>query len=293
MPVKTLLAATPFALVLFVATSTAITFDVSLDSSQEVPAPNLNGASPSGTASLEVNTITGAVTVDGSYSGTTSDVMAAHLHGLAAPGQTAGVIFGLNVSGGMSGTLTGSSTLSSDDLSGLLAGQTYLNVHTADNGPGEIRGQVVDQDIKVFSLTLDAEQEVPSPTLNGSTPTGSATVVVDTSSGEVEVSGTYSGMTSDVVSAHLHGLAATGQTAGVIFGFDVSGGTSGTFAGADTLSSENLAGLLAGQTYLNVHTMDNGPGEIRAQVPEPGMSGLFLVGILTWLVQRRRAQLAR
>ena len=68
---------------------------------------------------------------------------AAHLPGLAPPGTPIGVLVPLNVTGGISGNFSGIVTLGQDDLNGLLAGLTYLNVHTATNGPGEIRGQVV------------------------------------------------------------------------------------------------------------------------------------------------------
>lgn len=266
----------------------AITFDVGLDPGQAVPSPTLNGANPAGMATVDVNTITGETSVSGSYSGMTSDVAAAHLHGLAEPGVAIGVIFGFDVTGGTEGTFSGDSTLSDDNLAGLLAGQTYVNVHTENNGAGEIRGQVVDSDIRVFNLELTPEMAVPTPTLNGAMPSGEATVVVDASTGEVEVSGTYMGMTSDVSAAHLHGLADPGVATGVIFGFDVSGGTDGTFSGSSVLSGENLAGLLAGQTYLNVHTEMNGAGEIRAQViPEPGSWMLCLLGAASFVAARR------
>ena len=265
---------------LLLGTAHGITIDVTLDPNQELPPPTLNGATPSGMGTVEVNTITGDVSVSGNYTGTSSDVAAAHLHGLAGAGQTAGVIFPFTVSGGASGTFSGSSVLSAENLGGLLAGQTYLNVHTANNGPGEIRAQVADSDIKVFNVLLDAEQEIPAPTLDGFTPSGAATVVVDVSTGDIEVSGTYTGITSEVGAAHLHGLAGAGQSTGVIFPFTVSGGVSGTFSGSSVLSTENLAGLLTGQTYLNVHTANNGPGEIRAQVvPEPTTGALFVCGV--------------
>lgn len=279
------------ALGILVDSAVAITFDIGLDPSQEVPAPTLNGATPTGMATVDVNTITGEVTVDGSYTGMTSDVAAAHLHGLADPGVATGVIFGFSVTGGTDGTFMGNDTLSAENLDGLLAGRTYLNVHTANNGPGEIRGQVVDSDIRVYNLMLTTDQEVPAPTLNGATPSGEATVVVDTSTGEIEISGTYAGMTSDVTAAHLHGLAPPGMATGVIFGFDVTGGTAGMFSGSSVLSSENLAGLLDGQTYINVHTTVNGPGEIRAQViPEPASIVLAVGGaaLAILLVRRKR-----
>jgi hypothetical protein len=138
-----------------------------------------------------------------------------------------------------------------------------------------------------FDVSLVANQEVPPPTLNGANPSGSAAIDVNTITGDVTVSGSYSGMTSAVGAAHIHGLAGPGEATGVIFGFDVSGGTTGTFTGADVFSADNLAGLLAGQTYLNVHTANNGPGEIRAQVPEPASCMLLLLGFTSLLAIRR------
>ncbi len=140
-----------------------------------------------------------------------------------------------------------------------------------------------------FDVSLDPNQAVPSPTLDGATPSGTAAVNVNTITGAVDVSGSYSGTTSNVGAAHIHGLAGPGEATGVIFGFDVTGGTDGTFNGANTLSSENLAGLLAGQTYLNVHTANNGPGEIRAQVvPEPTTGVLLFLSLAGLLMIRRR-----
>jgi hypothetical protein len=178
---------------LLVGAANAIVYDLVLDPDQSVPPPTLDGATPSGTASVDVNTITGEVSVAGDYTGLTSDAVAAHLHGLAGPGEAAGVVFGFTVDGGTAGNFTGADTLSADNLAGLLAGQTYLNLHTANNGPGEIRAQVVDDDIWVYQVSLDPGQVVPAPDLMGATPSGQAVVVVDMSSGEVEINGNYGG----------------------------------------------------------------------------------------------------
>lgn len=274
---------------LLVGTANAIVYDLLLDSSQSVPSPNLGGATPSGTATVDVNTLTGDVSVSGNYTGLTSDTSATHLHGLAGPGAGAGVLFGLTVDGGTAGNFTGNGSLSASNLAGLLAGQTYVNLHTTNNGPSEIRAQVVDNDIRVFQIGLDPGQAVPAPGLMGATPAGQAIVVVDASTGDVEISGTYSGVTSAVTAAHLHGLAGPGAATGVIFGFSVDGGTTGNFSGASTLSADNLAGLLAGNTYLNVHTSNNGPGEIRGQVvPEPSSLVVLLAGAFALIVAGRR-----
>jgi hypothetical protein len=267
----------------------AIQYNITLDSAQEVPPPTLNGATPSGTATVDVNTITGDVSVTGTFTGLTGNASAAHIHGLAPPGTPAGVLVPLTVDAAMSGNISGNGTLDAAGLTGLLQGQTYINIHTPTNGPGEIRGQIVDNDILVFDILLDSAQEVPPPVLNGATPSGTARVVVDKSSGLVEVTGTYTGLTTDVAAAHIHGLADPGTPAGVLFGFTTTGGTEGTFSGSGTLSAENLAGLLEGRTYVNVHTAQNGPGEIRGQVvPEPQSLMLLLLGALPLLRRRRR-----
>ncbi|MEQ8212000.1 MAG: CHRD domain-containing protein [Lacipirellulaceae bacterium] len=267
----------------------AITFDVSLDTAQEVPTPNVAGFSPSGTATVDVTIADGSFTVAGNYSGMTSNVTGSHLHGLAGPGSTAGVIQGLANDGGTSGTFSGGGTLSAANLAGLLAGNTYLNIHTMDNGPGEIRGQVVDSDIVVFDVILTADQEVPTPDVAGFSPMGTATVVGDRSTGEVEIVGSYSGMTSNVTGSHLHGLADFGSTAGVLIGLSNDGGTSGNFSGSGTLSPSDFQGLLDGLTYLNIHTQNNGPGEIRGQViPEPTSCVLLAVSLCSMAMRRKK-----
>lgn len=275
-------------LLAIVQTASAITYDVNLTAAQEVPSPTLGGATPSGTATLTIDVAASTMSVSGSYSGMTSNVSGSHLHGLAAPGDTAGVLLGLSNDGGTSGNFSGGGALSTSEMLGLMNGLTYLNIHTANNVPGEIRGQVVDNGLLTYSINLTVAQEVPTPTVTGFSPSGSATVVVDPDTLEFAILGTYSGMTSNVTGSHLHGFAGPGDTAGVLVGLDNTGGTQGSFNGMGTLTSAQFDGLVAGNTYINIHTANNSLGEIRGQVvPEPASIAVLLVGLAGCAVRRR------
>ena len=66
-----------------------------------------------------------------------------HFHGPAMTGETAGVQVNIGDISGLTSPSMGSTVISDEFASQLLAGDWYINIHTAANGPGEIRGQVV------------------------------------------------------------------------------------------------------------------------------------------------------
>ena len=131
-------------------------FQAKMDARSEVPPPNLDGASPVGLAEFTVTGMTVAYKLNAS--GLTSAPVAAHIH-LGAPGVAGPVIVPLTVAAGPSpGTASGEGSFDSsgvkgkrpdgsamtldDVLSAMRSGGTYVNVHTANNKPGEIRGQI-------------------------------------------------------------------------------------------------------------------------------------------------------
>ena len=115
------------------------TYSVILNGAMEGPDA---GTTATGAATVTLNTATGAVTVDGTFTGLTGNATAAHIHGLATPPATAPVIVPLTATMATSGTLTGSGTLTSAQITGMIAGMTYLNIHTALHPGGEIRGNI-------------------------------------------------------------------------------------------------------------------------------------------------------
>jgi CHRD domain-containing protein len=74
------------------------------------------------------------------FDGLTGAPTAAHFHGPAEAGKTAGVV--VLIGNNPASPATGSATLTDAQAADLLAGRWYVNVHTPTNRPGEIRGQV-------------------------------------------------------------------------------------------------------------------------------------------------------
>jgi len=105
---------------------------------QEVP-PVMGGGAAKGTFML--NPATKELTWTVTYSGLSGDAGAAHIHGPAAPGQNAGVVVNLAPNGAKS-PITGKATLTDAQIADLVAGKDYLNIHTAANKSGEVRGQI-------------------------------------------------------------------------------------------------------------------------------------------------------
>jgi len=116
-------------------------FFASLSGDQEVPPVDV---AATGEATLTLSDDETEVTLDISASGFTVPVTMMHLHG-GALGENGSVILDLtdslvDLGGGMVGA-TGSVAISADVISALRDGTVYLNMHTADNPAGEIRGQ--------------------------------------------------------------------------------------------------------------------------------------------------------
>jgi CHRD domain/PEP-CTERM motif len=157
-----------------------------------------------------------------------------------------------------------------------------------------------------FTGALSGLQEVPP---NASTGFGSTLVTVDTVTNMLTVNVSFGGLLSPTIASHIHCCAGPGANAIVATavptfpGFPL-GVTSGTYLMSFDLTlastynpafitahggtvaqarADFIAGLLAGQTYLNIHTMQFPGGEIRGQlqpVPEPASLLLLSSGII-------------
>ena len=108
--------------------------NVPLTARAEVPP---NASTGSGTAVLDLDGSVLKWTV--TFQGTTGPVTAGHIHGPAPEGANAGVVIPFS---GTASPITGSATLSPAQLADLKAGLYYVNLHTAANPGGELRGQI-------------------------------------------------------------------------------------------------------------------------------------------------------
>ncbi|HWM46385.1 MAG TPA: CHRD domain-containing protein [Xanthobacteraceae bacterium] len=118
------------------AAADAVKLKAELKGSNSVP-PN----SSAGTGSVEASfdTATRLLTYTVTYSGLSGPLVAAHFHGPAAHGKNAGIVVPINAAGS---PIKGRVTLNDSQAAELMAGKWYVNLHTAANPGGEIRGQV-------------------------------------------------------------------------------------------------------------------------------------------------------
>ena len=112
-----------------------------------------------------------------------------------------------------------------------------------------------------FTAWLTGGQEVPPTTSLGN---GNASVTLDPN-GMLHWTVSYQGLSGPATAAHFHGPATPGFNAGVVVNI---GGTTpaNPMQGSAQLTPAQIADLVAGRWYVNVHTAANPGGEIRGQV---------------------------
>jgi CHRD domain-containing protein len=132
-------------LIAFAASSPAraeqVRLSANLDGVSEIPSVKSPGTA---TATVLFDKGTGMVSWDVYWSGLSGDPTAAHFHGPASKHNKAGVQVDLG-GNGFASPFRGTAHLTDEQAGQLLAGQWYVNIHTAAHPDGEIRGQVLKQ----------------------------------------------------------------------------------------------------------------------------------------------------
>jgi hypothetical protein len=168
----------------------------------------------------------------------------------------------------------------------------------------------------VLSATMNAGQEVQTPSVV-SPAIGSFQAVYDDATNKfVYISIAGQGLLGDTISGlHIHGIGPLGgppgSNSGIALGLDNMAVTTvgdafffnttdkGGLPGVDdatTFNQTEEGHLLAGRSYINLHTSLYPSGEIRGQiaaVPEPETYALMLagLGLVGWVTARRRTKI--
>lgn len=134
---KTVIAVLALGAVAFAGPASAEKLKATLDGKSEVPATTTGGT---GTADLNYDAASKKLSWTVTYSGLSGPATAAHFHGPAEAGKNAGVA--VAIPNAAASPVKGEATLTDAQAADLLGGKYYINIHTAANPGGEIRGQV-------------------------------------------------------------------------------------------------------------------------------------------------------
>jgi hypothetical protein len=171
--------------------------------------------------------------------------------------------------------------VSMDSLITLMqTGAAYIDIHSTANPGGVLRGQIVQTGADLATEKFAARQltggkERPTPVTT--TATGAATFVV-VSPGTIQFTLTVAGITGATM-AHIHTAVAdsagpivvplfnSATPTGLLTGTLASGTITSSSITLPGVSMDSLLSLMRrGRTYVNVHTVTNPAGEIRAQI---------------------------
>jgi Cu/Zn superoxide dismutase len=238
--------------------SASLLFTARLNGAQEVPEVTTDAQ---GVAMFSLDQRHNTIFINAQFSNLSGPITGAHIHE-GAPGENGGVVIDLSsflIGNRLKGAVR---DIDADAVAKMLNGDYYINVHTAANPGGEIRGQISLETDTRYSAIINGNNEVPATTSNGA---GVAVFHLshDRSAG-INFKILFQGLSSDVTGAHIH-QAAAGMNGGVVLDLQpyMQGNRiEGTWEPAPAL----LDALLAGELYINIHTVNNPGGEIRGQL---------------------------
>jgi len=124
---------------------------------------------------------------------------------------------------------------------------------------GPVRAETI-----TFKAELKASTQTPPNDTKG---TGSLTATYDTATKVLSWKGTHSGLTGEATSSHFHGPAEAGKYAAVVIWISTKGTPlPASFEGQATLADAQVADMMAGLWFVNIHTARYPGGEIRGQL---------------------------
>lgn len=199
-----------------------------------------------------------------------------HIHnGLAGENGGVEIVLMLTLDmDSMGGTLDSAMNafeLTADQKELLMDRSMYVNIHTLENGAGEIRGQLGMDESTRYTAIAYGSNSVHSVHSNAS-----GAFLLELVGNELTVSGSFMGLEGDFDAnvaggIHLHSAKA-GTNGGIAVSLTADVATdlkSGSVEADDnvfTLSDAQVEALENEEMYVNIHTTTYGAGEIRGQV---------------------------
>ncbi|WP_310391697.1 CHRD domain-containing protein [Hymenobacter sp.] len=234
-----------------------------LSGDQEVPAVTTTAQ---GVAGFTLNETRDTLFVQAAFNGLSGAITGAHLHE-GAVGATGPVIINLVpiVRGNrLSGFVTGTD-LTPARRAKILLGQYYVNIHTAANPNGEIRGQVRLESDNAIVASLTGDQQNPAVTTPA---TGLGIFTLSQNQEKLKFRVAFAGLSSALTMAHFHtgAVGANGSVVVNLLPFRSGNVIEGEITPTTGLTPAFLTSLAQGQIYINIHTANNPGGEIRGQL---------------------------
>lgn len=231
--------------------SSTVTLLCEMRGNQEAPVPVVTPARGCGRFIIDRNSNT--ITYHISFSGLLSPETAAHFHGNVGPGVAAPVKIALPLGNPKVGT----AVYAEADEAAILSGLWYVNIHTAGNPAGEIRGQ-----INNFAATLNSFQEGPAAVVTAGQGWGTFRINTCANTLDYHIVIEPGSLSSAENAAHIHGFASHTVNAPVLHPLPLGSPKIGTW----NYNESDEQAILNGMTYVNVHTANFGAGEIRGQI---------------------------
>jgi hypothetical protein len=201
----------------------------------------------------------------------------AHIH-KALAGSSGPVAFGLTITpdtdgnGGVWEPANNTFALTDEEVEDFYARHYYANVHTTAEASGEVRGQVMNLAKAYLGSNLAGINANPVAVKT----TGGGFLMLEGCNNSIVVTGSFADLESDfdvnvAGGSHIHRGDAT-TTGSIVTSLNVDLAAnlrSGAYEAADNTYMTGPAGfaaLVAGETYYNLHTLNNPSGEIRGQI---------------------------
>ena len=119
-------------------------------------------------------------------------------------------------------------------------------------------------DMITMKADLKPANEVPPGTGDGK---GTVTATFDTASKKLSWQGSYSDLSGPATAAHFH-TGVAGKNGGVAVPIFSGAMAKSPFEGSATLTDAQVADLMAGKFYVNIHTATHKAGEVRGQLTQ-------------------------